>query len=471
LSNTSNIAVPREDIVIKRKPTKVSIRVSPNSYLVSLFVFSFVSALLFYLGLNSAALICIAIVIFVIPLSSLGDKIVVKNEALYRRGFIPFLWSKITGNKTRIKFSEIEQIETQAIRALKRSGTVFYRYRTSIRGNDTHFAIASGGEDYRSFVSEIFYKVPSDVLDNRSIELRDYLAEPKDILMKAEFARIPSTDVLASSLEDYSNKNYKKGNFSSESTESEKSDYLRRLANELRISGSLLQALEAFRRALLLTPNNGWLIFEFSRCLSSYAGVEKSIVLERRANAALRLAAKRSENDSDLLARIGESFFQNGSLNRSRACFRLAGDLSEDSFRSSRGLAEISLREGKIAHVIHHFATAKRLVEHVALKNWASNEIDYFSQLNDNAEYMEAEVERINLLEGFRRHKSMSLRIIFFGLMVIAFGSFTEITTITNIGWTVSTIALIAWVTMFVGRNIFLKRIPVEVFDESENED
>jgi tetratricopeptide (TPR) repeat protein len=471
LSNTPNIAVSSEDLKINRKSAKVSIRVSPNSYLVSLFVFSFVSALLFYLGLNSAALFCIAIVIFVIPVSSIGDKIVVKNDSLYRRGLIPFLWSKIDGNNRRIKFSEIEQIETQAIRALKRSGKVFYRYRTSIRGNETHFAIASGGEDYRSFVNEIFHKVPIDVLDNRSIELRDYLAEPNDTLMKAEFARIPSTEVLASSLEDYSNKNHKKGDLSGELAENEKSDYLRRLANELRISGSLLQALEAFRRALLLTPNNAWLIFEFSRCLSSYAGVEKNIVLERRANAALRLAAKRSDNDSELLSRIGESFFQNGSMNRARICFQRASDLTEDSFRSSRGLAEISLREGKIAHVIHHFATAKRLVEHVALKNWASNEIDYFTQLNQNVDYMEAEVERINLLESFRRHKSMALRIIFLGLMIIAFGSFTEISTITNIGWTVATIALIVWITTFVGRNIFLKRIPIEVFDESENED
>jgi tetratricopeptide (TPR) repeat protein len=471
LSNTSNIAVSGEDIEINRKSAKVSIRVLADSYLVSLFVFSFVSALFFYLEFNTTAIVCTIFVVFVIPVSAIGDKIVVKNDSLYRRGLIPFLWSKINGDKLRIRFSEIEQIETQAIRALKRSGMVFYRYRTSIRGNDTHFAIASGGEDYRSFVSEIFHKVPIDVLDNRSIELRDYLAEPKDILMKAEFARIPSTEVLANSLEDYSNKNFKKVFLSEESTEYEKSDYLRRLANELRISGSLLQALEAFRRALLLTPNSGWLIFEFSRCLSSYAGVEKSVDLERRATAALRLAAKRSENDSELLARIGESYFQNGSINQSRTCFQLAGNLSEDSFRSSRGLAEISLREGKIAHVIHHFATAKRLVKHAALKTWASKEIDYFTQLNDNAEYMEAEVERINLLEGFRRHKSMALRIIFFGLMVIAFGSFTEITTIANIGWTVSTIALIAWITMFVGRNIFLKRIPVEVFDESENED
>ena len=289
--------------------------------------------------------------------------------------------------------------------------------------------------------------------------------------MKAAFAKIPSAEVLENSLEDFSNKNRKRNNFSLNDEDYEKSDYLRRLANELRITGSLLQSLETFRRALLITPENPWLIFEFSRCLSSYAGVEKSLKLDHRANAALRLAEIKTKGDSKLLARIAESYFQIGSLYRSRNCFQKSIDLNEQNFRSSRGLAEISLREGKIAHVIHHFGTAKRSVQSSsALDVWATNEIGYFSQLNNNEEYMEAEVQRINLLEGFRKNKSMSLRISFLGFFVILFGNLTEIQTITNIGWTVSTISLIAWTIMLIGRNIFLQRIPIEVFDDSDDE-
>jgi hypothetical protein len=65
------------------------------------------------------------------------------------------------------------------------------------------FAFASGGEDYRQMIHRIFPLLSENVLDNRSIELRDYLAEPKETLMKAEFARIPSADVLESSLNEF----------------------------------------------------------------------------------------------------------------------------------------------------------------------------------------------------------------------------------------------------------------------------
>ncbi len=471
MPKASNIAVV-EDVVKKQvKLSNLSIRVSSNNYLVSLFLSVFFSSLLFYIEYNSVAVSFLFFAIVIVPFLYFNDKIVIKGETLHRKGMFPYIWSKLNGKKLKLKFSDIEQIETQSIRALKRSGTVFYRYRTSVRGNDSHLTFASGGEDYRNFVKELFPKVIEDVLDNRSIELRDYLADSKEILMKAAFAKIPSAEVLENSLEDFSNKNRKRNNFSLNYEDYEKSDYLRRLANELRITGSLLQSLETFRRALLITPENPWLIFEFSRCLSSYAGVEKSLKLDHRANAALRLAEIKTKDDSKLLARIGESYFQIGSLNRSRNCFQKSIDLNEQNFRSSRGLAEISLREGKIAHVIHHFGTAKRSVQSSsALDIWASNEIGYFSQLNSNEEYMEAEVQRINLLEGFRKNKSMSLRFSFVGFFVILFGNFTEIQTITNIGWTLSTISLIAWTIMLIGRNIFLQRIPIEVFDDSDDE-
>ena len=81
----------------------------------------------------------------------------------------------------------------------------------------------------------------------------------------------------------------------------EKAESLRLLANELRLSGSLLQALETFRRAALLKPSDPWLLFEFARCLHSFAGSEGNSRLERKAVAMMRLSELRAGNDGDLL--------------------------------------------------------------------------------------------------------------------------------------------------------------------------
>ena len=265
---------------------------------------------------------------------------------------MPKFWAKLNNSRHRLKIADIEQVETHALRALKRGGNVFYRYRTSIKGKGLEFNFASGGEEYRRMIHAIFPMVSENILDNRSIELRDYFTEPKETLMKAEFARIPSAEVLENSFDKHLLKN-QKDELSLE--EAEKAEDLRVLANELRLSGYLLQSLEAFRRALVLNPKDGWILFEFARCLHSFAGSEKNPKLQKKAFAALRLAEKRSGNDGELLSRLGETYFQFGDLRRARKSFQKAIDIIEENFRSVRGLAEIALREGKIAHVIHHF--------------------------------------------------------------------------------------------------------------------
>ena len=88
---------------------------------------------------------------------------------------------------------------------MKRGGNVFYRYRTSVQGKDLQFVFASGGEDYRQMIHKLFPLLSENLLDNRSIELRDYLTEPKETLMKAEFAKIPSAEVLENSLTKFEN--------------------------------------------------------------------------------------------------------------------------------------------------------------------------------------------------------------------------------------------------------------------------
>ncbi len=445
------------------------IRVSPNSYFIALFLATFAAGLLIYLEKDLAGTIIFAASWTISPLLAWTDRIDFDGKKIARKGILPKLWARLNHSKYRLKISDVEQIETQSLRALKRGGNVFYRYRTTVSGKGLRFVLASGGEDYRRMVRKILPLVPEAVLDNRSIELRDYLSEPKETLMKAEFARIPSAGVLENSFhktELARVKNSRKKFKQIGSNEIEKADYLHRLANELRLSGYLLQALEAFRRALFLTPRDARLLFDFARCLHSFAGAEHDKNLTRRSFAALRLAEKRAGADGELLARVGESFFQYGDARRAQGAFQKAADATAENFRALRGLAEIALRDGKIAHVIHHFSRANRFAETAALRRWTQNEADYFSRLNADDDYMEMEISRVNLVETLERAKKTCLQIALVSFPAIVVGVALEESLMANIGWSISSLSLLIWTGIVVGQKTFASRIPLDFESE-----
>ncbi len=445
----------------------VSIRVSPNSYFSVLFLATFFAGFLIYLEYDWSAAVLFGAAWVFVPVFLWTDKISFDGKRLTRRGILPRLWAAFNNSRNRLRISDIELVETQALRALKRGGNVFYRYRTLVQGKDLAFRFASGGEDYRQMIHRLFAALPENVLDNRSIELRDYLAEPKETLMKAQFAKIPSDAVLEDSLKVIKKQKNHQAKEISEAEE-EKADYLRQLANELRLAGYFLQALEAFRRALRLKPHDGWLLFEFARCLYSFAGAERDAKAERRAIAALRLAEKRADKDGELLARLGESYFQYGDWQRAQRVFQKSQELAGNNFRSVRGLAEIALREGKIAHVIHQFSTAFRLADTNALRRWTNAESEYFSRLNTDEEYMDLEISRINLLETLERSKKTALRIAFFGFPAILFGVILLDDLVANIGWAISSVALVVWCGVFLSQKVLSTRIPFELLDDDE---
>ncbi|MBA3633926.1 MAG: tetratricopeptide repeat protein [Acidobacteria bacterium] len=448
----------------------VGIRVPPNSYFIALFLITFFSGFLIYLEQDLAGVMIFALSWLVFPVLAWTDRITFDGKRLTRTGILPRWWASLDNSKYRLKISDIEQVETQALRTLKRGGNVFYRYRTSVQGKSLKFVIASGGGEYRQMIYKLFPLLSENTLDNRSVELRDYLREPKETLMKAKFAEIPSADVLESSLNKFksSNKNLQTASKSEKTSgeETEKADYLHRLANELRLSGYLLHSLEAFRRALVLTPRDARLIFDFARCLHSFAGSEHDKKLRRKAFAALRLAEKRGRDDGEILARLGESYFQYGDWKRARAAFQRALEATETSFRAVRGLAEIALREGKIAHVIHQFSTANRLAETPALRRWTQDESDYFSRLNSDEDYMEMEVSRVNMLESLERLRKTALKIAMLGFPAIILGITLEDSLIANLGWMVSSIALLIWVGIIMSQNLLSSRVPMDFADE-----
>ena len=169
-----------------------------------------------------------------------------------------------------------------------------------------------------------------------------------------------------------------------------------------------------------------------------------------------------------MLARFGESYFLFGDWDRARTVFLKSIDRVEENFRSLRGMAEISLREGKIAHVIHNFLAANRLAETPALRRWTQGEADYFSHLNDDEDYMEMEISRINLLETLENSKKTSLKIAMFGFPAIIIGMILNESLISNLGWAISSVALLIWAGLLMSLNLFSDRIPYELVEEEE---
>ena len=448
----------------------LSIRVSSNSYFAALFLTTFFSGFLIYLEKDWAGSLLFTISWLSFPILAWTDQITFDGKRLIRTGLLPRAWAWINNFRYRLKLSAVEQVETRALRPQKRGGNVFYRYQTTFQGRGIKITFVSGGKEYRQIVRAIFPILPENMLDNCSLELRDYLSKPKETLLKAGFAKIPSVKVLESSLNELYNlnKHSQKRNENKQinGAEIEEADYLHRLANELRLSGYFLQSLEAFRRALSLTPRNAWLLFDFARCLHSFAGFEHNWKLKRKAFAILRLAERREQNDSEILVRLGESYFEYGDWRRAQVMFHKSIETAGDNFRAVRGLAEIALLQGKIAHVIHHFSNAHRLTNTPALKRWTKSESEYFSKLSTDENYMEMEISRVKMLESLERSQKTCLMITLFGFPPIIFGVMLDENLIANLGWAISCMALLIWVSMIVSRNLLAMRVPLDFGDE-----
>ncbi len=461
LENTSELS----------SPSRISIRVSPHNYLVAIFLGTFFSAFFFYLEFDLAGIILFCLSWIILPFFALNDRIVFDGRRLSRAGFLPRFWARFNRTRRRLKLSDVERVETQTIRTLHRGGKVFYRYRTSISGKGLRITVVSGGENYRRIIRTILPLLSDNVLDNRSTDLRDHLADPKETLMRAEFLRIPSAEALESQVNDIRARGKQRSpmvKHEASHEDDEKAEDLRGLANQLKVAGYPLRALEAFRRALVLRRSDARLLFEFGQCLYAFASVERDKRLERKSLAAMRLAEQRACGDIDLMTRIGECYFQIGEWRHAARVFQNATDQMGENFRVSRGMAEIALRNGKIAHVIHHFSNANRVAETPALRRWSRGETEYFSHLNSDDEYMEMEVSRVGLLETLETSKKTALRILYFAFPIIIVGLVFDDDLIANIGWAVSAVSLLIWVGMQMGTSLLGQRIPYDLIETDD---
>ena len=224
-----------------------SLRVGTAAYFGAFFVLSFASAFLLYLDHETSGFILLLLTWIIIPVLAATDRVRFDGKRLVRDGIAPRVWRILNRSRYWLRLSDIEQVDTQMVRSLRRGGRVMYRYSTTFRGKGTVITLTSGGESYRRLIKKLLPLIPTEVMDGRSLELRDYLLTLSDLRVKTKGNDLPSFDVLESSIRKRLLR--RKNDIDGKSSDPEKASNLRRLANELRLAGSLPQSLEAFRRA------------------------------------------------------------------------------------------------------------------------------------------------------------------------------------------------------------------------------
>lgn len=446
----------------RARPTVATVRVSPGPYLALASVLTFCSALLLRSDRDAWALLLIGLTWLLVPLLAFFDRFAFDGNSLRRQGPLSSFLRLFRIYPKHLDVADFETVETSAVRTLRRGGSVRYRYRTEINGKGRRFVLASGGRNYRRMVRELFPLIHEDKLDNRSRDLRDYLNEPSSLNRKTRLSQLAPEDVLERAKSDFklggrSPERHDKPQVEISPEEAERAHLLRRLGNELRVSGRLREAGEAFRRALNVTPRGAWLIYDFARLLRSQASANSDARLLSRARAALRLACTRAGNDLVLLPLIGECLLECGDARQAKLVLEKAVDIDRDNYKARLGLADLALREGKLAHVIHHYHEAARVSSEQALVRYARREADYYGRLNSDDEYLTTELRRINWLQTITRVRRLSARVTNAAILVALAGGFIDLT-LGSVGWSIASSSLIVWILTLIGTRILFDR-------------
>jgi len=449
----------------KRKKL-AGIRVSPGGYFAVAALLTFAALLCLRNHRDLTALALAAGTWTIIPLLVLTNRLSFDGHTISRTGLAALLMKLVRGRTQNLSVDEVERVEVATLRTLRRGGKVRYRYRVEIAGKGSSFVLASGGQEFRQMVRLLLPLIGDFKMDARAGELRDHLAEAKAVRAEAAKLGVASNLVLEETTDAKRVDRYRaavsanhsaQGSAQSSPQDTERATLLRKSANDLRIGGCLQQSSEAFRRALLISPQSPWLIYEYARLLKSQASAFSDARLLGRACAALRLAAMRGPKDASLLARVGESFLEYGDPVRAAKLFRRALDLDENIYRAQLGLAEVALTNGKLAHVIHHYNDAVRIAPDKATSSLARREADYYSRLNNDEDYLAAELRRMNWLEGANRVQRLTARVSFAAMLIALVGSSVD-QVVAGLGWALASSSIIAWSGSLITRKLLATR-------------
>lgn len=452
-----------------RRVYLASVRASHGGYLVVSSVLTFSAGLLLRSELDAWALIAVIVAWTLLPALALTDKIAFDGQSLIRRGAAPFIFQLISGRRQQLTLAEVERVDTNAVRTLRRGGRVRYRYRSQISGRGTGFAFSSGGRRYREMVQRLFPLIHDDKIDLRTRELRDYLCDPKSLNRELNSLKLAPSNVLDNATAEFKlggKKEHaeKQGSALEVSPgDVDRAILLRQLGNKLRIAGRLREAGEAFRRALNVLPQDGRLIYDFARLLRSQASARGDARLLSRARAALRLSARRADEDATLLSLIGEGFLECNEAVRAERSFQRAIELEPRTFRARLGLADVALRNGKLAHVIHQYRDAAHQASEKALVRYARREADYYVRLNDDDDYLSAELSRINWLQTLTLGRRLAARVTNASILVALIGTYAD-QAIAGIGWALASSSLVAWLaSLLAGKALSERRKPRQI--------
>ncbi|MFP5263530.1 MAG: tetratricopeptide repeat protein [Blastocatellia bacterium] len=401
---------------------RISIRPGYIPYTLSAAVLITAGSALLKDGLWLPALVCLSLLAPIVVAAAF-DRIEFDGSAIRHRGPLAFVMAKLFRIRRELSTADIEAITTETTSLTLAAGDSRLSYHTRISGAGVEIVVRSYRSSYVPFIKGLLRAAGPDKLDPRSFDLFEYFETGAALkgspVLKNEIAAMPAP-------------------------------ILRRIANSLRLAGRLAQASSYFRIAYEKEPRDPRLLYEMSRFFRSSARPEDARLLQR-SDACLRLASRLAGQQADLLERIGEAFFERLDYKRAADCFRRALALDPARFRANVGLAEIALRDGKLAHVAHFYNAASASSD-AALSRLAGREARYYERLMSDDEFLESELSRmraVNQIRWARRGAALT----FFGAWFVAGLVGRLYSLVEDFGWAMMATSGLLWcVSTFVLR-------------------
>jgi len=405
------------------------IRIRPGlvPYTLSVAIVVIIGSTLLKQGWLIASLMCWGLLAPIV-VAALLDRLEFDGETIRHRGPLAFLLTHLFRMRRELSISEIEAITTETTRVSFATGDARISYHTRITGAGVDIIVRSHRSAYTQFIKALFKAAGPHKLDPRSSEIFEYFETANALkgspVLKSDIAAMPPS-------------------------------LLRRVGNSLRLAGKLAQASSYFRVAYEKEPRNPQLLYEMSRFFHSSAQREDTRLLQR-SDACLRLASRLAGDEPDLLERIGEAFFERLDFKRASDCFRRALALDPARFRANLGLAEIALRDGKLAHVAHFYNAAAASPD-VALSRMAEREARYYERLMADDDFLEAELKRIRVSNQIRWARRLSA-MTFFGAMLVGGIAGRLLSALEDFSWAIMAMSALVWCAAIFSMRFFRRR-------------
>lgn len=374
-----------------------------------------------------AALACWGLLVPIL-IAAAFDRIEFDGEIISHRGPLAFILRRLFRMRRELSVSDIEAITTETTRISFATGDARISYHTRISGAGVDIVVRSHRSTYSQFIKALFRAAGPHKLDPRSSEIFEYFETGNALkgspVLKSDIAAMPAP-------------------------------LLRRIGNSLRLAGKLAQASSYFRVAYEKEPRNPELLYEMSRFYHSSAQREDTRLLQR-SDACLRLASRLAGDEPDLLERIGEAFFERLDFKRAAECFHRALQIDPERFRANIGLAEIALRDGKLAHVAHFYNAASSSAD-AALARMAGREARYYEKLMADDDFLEAELNRIKISNQIRWARRLAAMTFFSAWLVGGIvGRISPM--VESFGWSIMAMSGLIWCAAIGSMRFFRRR-------------